>query len=270
VDAGCVGAAGPVRDNRVALTNRDWVVDGDALAKRFAVERVVVINDFAAAATGVEALTDADVVTLQEGTCEPTGNRVVLGAGSGLGVAYAVHDGRAWRIVAGEGGHQGFAPETPRQAALADFLRTALGRVSDEAILSGPGLERVYAFVRAAEPHAAPTALDAAIAAGEGPGAVTRFALEADDRLALAAIDLFVECYGQVAGDHALAVNATGGVFVAGGLAPKLMPRILSGAFVRAFNAKAESTAVVARIPVRVVTNEHLGLLGAAVLAVRL
>lgn len=261
----CIGAAGPVAAGRVRLTNRAWTLDAAMLAARFGWPRVAVVNDFAAAASGVAALGPQDVLTLQAGAPEPGGARVVLGAGSGLGVAYAIPAPSGWRVVAGEGGHAGFAPETARQARLAAYWRDRLGRVSAETLVSGPGIERLYAFERAVSE--APTgALDAALARGEGAAAITA-AAAAGDALAGAALELFVECYGQIAGDHALAVMATGGVYVAGGIAPSLLSRLRAGGFLRGFGAKGPQAALMARFPVHVVTHPALGLLGAGLMA---
>ena len=264
VSAACIGAAGPVAAGRVRMTNRDWTLDEAALSRRFGWPRVRIVNDFAAAAAGVEMLRPDDLDTLQAGSPEPAGPRVVLGAGSGLGVAYAVCDGGAWRIVAGEGGHRSFAATDERQAALAAYWRGTLGHVSDESFLSGPGIARLYAFERAQVGGAA-TALDRALADGAEPEAISA-AADAGDARAGAALRTFAAIYGQVAGDHALAVMATGGVFVAGGLAPKLIGW-LRGGFAAAFGAKGAQSALMARFPVHVVKHEALGLLGAAVIA---
>ncbi len=264
VTAAAIGAAGPVAAGRVRMTNRDWTLDEGELSRRFGWPRVRIVNDFAAAAAGIEALGPDDLATLQAGEPDAAGSRVVLGAGSGLGVAYAVCDGGAWRIVAGEGGHRSFAAVGAAQAALVAYWRGLLGHVSDETFLSGPGIARLYAFERS-QARGEPTALDRALAEGAGPAAITA-AAEAGDAVADAALRGFAEIYGQVAGDHALAVMATGGVYVAGGLAPKLLDRLRRG-FVPAFRAKGTQSALMARFPVHVVKHEALGLLGAAVIA---
>lgn len=268
IGAACFGVAGPVAGGRVALTNRAWTLDAGELRRRFGLAHVDIVNDFAAAASGLEALDEGGLVTLQGGEAAADGNRVVLGAGTGLGVAYAIRDGARWRVVAGEGGHRGFAPENARQARLAEHWRAVLGRVSDESFLSGTGLVRLHAFVRA-ERGGPPGDLDAALAAGAGAEAITRFADERGDADALAAIDLFVECYGQVAGDHALAVAAQGGVYVAGGIAPKLLAHLRAGPFMRGFLAKGPQSGWMRSVPVHAVTDESLGLRGAAVIAAR-
>jgi glucokinase len=192
---------------------------------------------------------------------------VVLGAGSGLGVAYAVPEALGWRVIPGEGGHRGFAPQTERQALLAAHWRQALGRVTDETLCSGPGIARLHAFERA-QSAAPPGALDAALAAGAGPEAITQ-AAASGDAIAAAAVECFTEIYGQIAGDHALGVMATGGVYLAGGLAPKMLETLRAGAFLRGFRAKGTQSAWMARFPVHVVAHEALGLLGAAVIASR-
>jgi glucokinase len=263
----CIGAAGPVAAGRVRLTNRDWTLDAGALAARFGWARVAIVNDFAAAASGVAALGAGDVETLQAGRPEADAARVVLGAGSGLGVAYALPEPNGWRVVAGEGGHAGFAPETARQARLADDWRARAGRVSAELLVSGPGIERIYAHERSLR-DAPASALDAALARGEGAAAITAAAARGD-ALAVAALDLFAECYGQIAGDHALAVMAAGGVYVAGGIAPKVLPRLRAGGFLRGFRAKGPQAALMDRFPVHVVTHPALGLLGAGLIATR-
>jgi glucokinase len=179
-----------------------------------------------------------------------------------------VPDGGGWRVVPGEGGHRGFAPETERQLRFIEHWRPLMGRLSDELVCSGPGIERLYAFERAQSPAPA-SALDAVLARGGGAEDIAR-AADAGDALAVAAIQAFAELYGQIAGDHALGVMATGGVFLAGGIAPKLLPHLRSGALLRGFHAKGAQSAWMAQFPVHVVMHESLGLLGAAVIAARL
>lgn len=268
LDGGCIGVAGPVRANRVQLTNRSWRIDGDSLARSLGMRSVTVVNDFAAAASGIESLGPADLLTLQQGDPDADGNRVVIGAGSGLGVAYSLRSGDGWRIVAGEGGHAAFAPETAEQIELLQHLRARAGRVSVETILSGQGLARVYEFITARSLQSAASVPTSPTTEATAAAIVAR-AMDAHDAAALAALDLFIQCYGQVAGDHALTMLASGGVFVAGGIAPRIVERLRSGGFMAAFNAKGESAHVVARVPVHVVLDDRLGLLGAARLASR-
>jgi len=270
VTRACFGIAGPVEGERVAVTNLPWEIDAPTLARAFDIERVRLLNDFAAAAHGVEALGAADLVTLQHGAPLPGAPRVVLGAGTGLGIAYMVAERAGYRVVSGEGGHAGFAPADEDQVGLWRHVSAECGRVELEHVLSGSGLARIYEFLRAAGRHPESAAVAHAIAAGDAAAAISHNAIHRDDPLASAALDLFVACYGAAAGDQALAVVARGGVYVAGGIAPKILPRLAAGGFLAAFNAKGRFGKLARKVPVRVVTNERLGLLGAALCAARL
>jgi glucokinase len=168
--------------------------------------------------------------------------------------------------MSGEGGHAGFAPADDEQMRLWQMLHAQLGRVSVEHVVSGPGLVRIYEFLRATLPESA--ALRASVRA-DGAAAISRHALEHDDPLASRALDLFIACYGAVAGDHALIVAARGGVYIAGGIASKVLSRLAAGGFMAAFNAKGAHAQMNLRMPVQVVTTERLGLLGAALIAAR-
>jgi len=262
----CFGAAGPVSSGHIQMTNLPWRLDAGAIAAEFGIGRVLLVNDFEAAATGVEALGPGDSTMLQRGEPLPGAARVVIGAGTGLGVAYALPQGKGYQVVAGEGGHAGFAPADEEQMRLWRALHAQLGRVSDEDVVSGAGLVRIYKFLRAELPDA--PALPESVRS-EGAAAISRHALEQNDPLACRALDLFIACYGAVAGDHALAVTARGGVYVAGGIAAKILRRLASGGFMAAFNAKGAHAQLNLRMPVQVVTTERLGLLGAALIAAR-
>jgi glucokinase len=262
----CFGAAGPASDNRIQMTNLPWRLDAASIAAAFGIGRVRLVNDFEAAATGIEALVPGDSAILQRGEPLPQAARVVIGAGTGLGVAYALPQGKRYRIIAGEGGHAGFAPADDEQMRLWQALHAQLGRVSAEHVVSGPGLVRIYEFLCAGLPQA--LALRASVRA-EGAAAIGRHALEHGDPLACRALDLFIACYGALAGDHALSVTARGGVYIAGGIARRIFSRLAAGGFIAAFNAKGAQAQLAGRIPVRVVTTERLGLLGAALLALR-
>ncbi len=255
----CLGAAGAVEGNRIKLTNAPWSIDADAVSACLDGAPVLLLNDFEAAAHGVESLAPRDLTTLQAGQPRAAGAQVVIGAGTGLGVAYRVANDAGYQVVAGEGGHAGFAPTDAEQAGLMLALLAELGRVSVEHVVSGAGLERIHAFVRRKASGGGH------LAAAE----VARLALEEADSTALHALDLFIACYGAVAGDHALAVRASGGVYIAGGIAAKILPRLAAGGFIAAFNAKGVRSALAKSFPVHVVTTERLGLLGAACAALR-
>lgn len=262
-----LGIAAPVSGERVRLTNRDWVIDAKALSSAFGIKEVRLVNDFAAAASGIELLEPSDFVTLQEGEPEDKAPRVVLGAGSGLGVAYLVWSGERYQVIAGEGGNAGFAPATTPQARLWLALHERTGHVSVEQVVSGTGLVAIYDFLR--EQRAAPESpqLSRTMGTEEPAAAITAFALEKNDPLAGLALDCFIDAYGAVAGDHALSLLARGGVFVAGGIAPRIIARIREGRFIASFRAKGRFAGLMASIPVRVVTNTSLGVLGATAIA---
>ena len=256
----CFGIAGPVLGSRVKVTHLPWQIDADALAERFGMERVRLLNDFAAAAHGIGALAPADLVTLQAG--EPLADRpkLVIGAGTGLGIAYVMGDA----VLSGEGGHVAFAPADEAQAALWRWLHGRVGRVEVEHVVSGRGLAHIYEYLLEQWADRAPPGAREVLAADDAAAAIGRQALERADALSLAALDLFATCYGALAGDQALTVLARGGVYIAGGIAPKLLPRLDRGGFLAAFNSKGAFAELTRTCPVHVVTNPDLPLLGAA------
>ena len=261
----CLGVAGPMFGNRVCMTNLPWVVDGASIGAAFNIPSVRVFNDFAAAASGIDLLQDNDRVVLQAGEPLPAAPRLVIGAGTGLGVAFLVRGETGAQVIPGEGGHAGFAPATLEQMALWRDLHARRGRVVVEDVVSGAGLERIYEYLRrtsGTQPVTGATSAAAISAAALHPG-------HADHAASLRALDLFIACYGEVAGNYALAALARGGVYVAGGIAPRIVLRMLSGGFLDAFNAKGVYTDTMRKIPVSVVTNERLGLLGCALIATR-
>ncbi len=256
----CFGIAGPVLGGRVKVTHLPWDVDADALAVRFGLERVFLLNDFAAAAHGIDALAPADLVTLQAG--EPLCERpkLVIGAGTGLGIAYVMGDA----VLSGEGGHAAFAPADAAQDALWQWLHRRVGRVQAEHVVSGRGLAWIYEYLLEQSDDPVSAGARGALAADDAAAAIGRRALEQGDTLSLAAVDLFISCYGALAGDHALTVLARGGVYVAGGIAPKLLARLDPGGFLAAFNDKGGFAGLTRTCPVHVVMNPDLPLLGAA------
>jgi glucokinase len=279
IRAACLGVAGPIHGRRVHFTNRDWVIDAAAIAAKLGGAAVTLVNDLAAAASGIDLLPERDFAVLQRRPTAAGGVRLVIGAGTGLGIAYAVacDDRRQpvrargeaydYRIVASEGGHAGFAPANARQRWLAEALRGAAERLEAEQVVCGAGLERIYRALRDEEPARETPALRAALARGAGPAAISGAAIEENDPLAGEALDLFIDCYGAVAGDHALAVLPYGGVFVVGGIAAKILPRLEAGGFVSAFTAKGAFAELAGTFPIAVVTNDRLGLAGAARIA---
>lgn len=267
ITAACLGVAGPIRDRRVQFTHRNWIIDADAIAAGLAGAPVKLVNDLEAAAAGIDALQERDLAVLQRRPAVHGGVRLAIGAGTGLGIAHAVWCANGYKTVASEGGHAGFAPQNERQVRLFDALRADVERIEAEYVVCGAGLERIYGTLRSENPGAESSALRAELDRGSGAAAITRFALEHGDPLASDALDLFIDCYGSVAGDHALAVLPSGGVFVVGGIAPKILRRLEAGGFARAFTDKGNFGTLAGTFPIAVVTNEHLGLMGATLIA---
>jgi glucokinase len=251
---GCLAVAGPVADDgrSARLTNLPWTIDSDALAQRFGLPALRLANDFAAAALGAVTASSSQLVTLQAGEPLSTAPRLVVGAGTGLGMAIVLPQGEGWRIVAGEGGHVAFAPADEQQMTLWRFLQAKHGRVTWERVVSGPGLGAIHEFVAGA---------------GLSPEEIAAQALTRPDSPERRSLDLFLTAYGAFAGDMALTCLARGGVFLAGGIAGKLLSVLPQSGFLAAFNAKAEHAAIAARMPIYVATDPLLGLHGALWLA---
>ncbi len=262
----CLGLPGPVTGRRMRTTNLPWVVDADELEARHGLERVVLLNDLEAAAWGLDAVDASALVTLWEGRPDATGNRALIAAGTGLGEAGAVWTGRRHLPFACEGGHASFAPADAQQAALLELAWRELEHVSFERFVSGPGLVRVYRLELERSGRDAPDWFRAALEseAADAAAAVASAAEEGACDVARRAVELFVGLYGAEAGNLALKLMATGGVFVAGGIAPKLRWALERGGFVDAFLAKGRMRRLLEQMPVRLVTDGRLALLGAA------
>lgn len=268
----CVAVAGPVQrdgaQQRSPLTNLPWIVDSAVLSATIGLPRVEIINDFEAIGYGLDALGPADLLTLQEGEPLAHAPRALIGAGTGLGQALLVWHRDGYRVIGTEGGHADFAPRDDLQIALLQYLRQQQQHVSYEDVVSGPGLERIFAFLESyAEFDGSP--LTPETGDTELAAAIGRAAAEGKHPLAAAAVDLFLSVYGAQAGNLALTSMARGGVYVAGGIAPKLGPLMASGRFLAAFSDKGRMAHLMPRFPVHVVRNTDLGLAGATLLACR-
>lgn len=259
--AACIAVACPVDSRRVRLTNRDLWIDADEIAQSCRIREVRLINDFVAVGYGIETLGAEDLLTLQAGAEKAGAPRVALGAGTGLGEALLAWQGDHYEVVASEGGHVDFAPTDEEQIGLLRFLMARHGHVSYERILSGSGLVAVYEYL-AQDLPVIPTALEAA--------AIAEAALKESDPLAARALDLFLRIYGAQAGNLALTAWAQGGVYVAGGVATHVLPRLKNGIFLEAFRAKGRYRDVLGSVPLHVVTNPTVGLAGAVAAAQRL
>jgi glucokinase len=258
VESACFAVAGPVLDGKAEVTNLKWHMDDATLATRFGIRRVTLINDFYAVALGVPHLVDADVVTINPGKRDRFGPIGIVGAGTGLGEAMVVHDGVRWNVIPSEGGHADFAPQDEEQAKLFVALHRKLGHVSWERVLSGMGIVNIHNFVAGLDrkyDEKLPAEIAAAAAGGDAA---------AENTLAL-----FIDIYGAEAGNMALRMLATGGVFIAGGVVGKNLPRFTDGRFLQAFLRKGRFRAMLADVPLRIIVNEKVGVFGAAEMASR-
>jgi len=271
--AACLAVAGPVALGGASahLTQLPWILEAEELAKGFGMKKVTIINDFHAQALAALGLGAGDLEPLQRGEVEPRGAKAVLGAGTGLGQAFLVMAGERYEVVPSEGGHADFAPTTERQAELLRYLTTRLqGHVSYERILSGAGLANCYQFLRDRGYGVERPATRELMKMEDPAAVVSRLGGSGEDQMCAAALDLFCEVYGQEAGNLALKVLAVGGVYLCGGIAPRLLPQLQAGGFLRGFRSKGRLRHVVERIPVWVVKNTQSGLIGAGVAAGRM
>jgi glucokinase len=271
IAAACFSVAGPVANNACTLTNLGWKTDGAALARDFRLPGVTLINDFSAVAMGIAALVPADIATLQAGQPVAGGTRLVIGAGTGLGAGLLTWHGDGYHAHPSEGGHADFAPVDELQDRLLAHLRRTYGRVSYERVVSGPGLMRIFSFLQdtGAGIPSKPL-LDASNKRSDTGELIAEFAVAKLDPLAVRALDLFIAVYGTFAGNLALATLPRGGVYISGGIAPRIAAKLKDGNFIRAFTSKGRFSELLATIPVHVVMNAQVGLLGAAQEAARL
>jgi glucokinase len=277
IEAATFGVAGAVTDQVARLTNVPWVVDAAAVTPAAGIRRVHILNDLEAMAHSVAILEPSELAILQQGVAQPTGNAAVIAAGTGLGEAFLHNvDGR-FIPGASEGGHADWGARTPREIEMLAVLTRVYGRCSVEHVICGPGLVNIYQFTHDAfgsREYVTPAAfVPARPCAGIGaigdpadlPAAISQAALEKRCPRCVESLDMFVAAYGAEAGNLALRTVATAGVYVGGGIAPKILPALESGAFVDAFRSKEPLSAFVATIPIAVILNSEAGLLGAAV-----
>jgi glucokinase len=263
IEAACFGLAGPVVGESVSLTNVPWRIDAASVADRFNIPHVALLNDLQAMAYAVPVLEDAELTTLQPGEAVRDGNMALIAAGTGLGEAllHAVQG----RFVPSpsEGGHADFAARTEREVELLRDLTTRLGRAEVEQVVSGPGLVHLHRLTHRDAPCAALIGRDDP----DAPAAISQAALDRRCGRCIEALDMFVDAYGAEAGNLALRSVSTGGFFIGGGIAPKIMPALAEGRFMRAFRSKKPLDTMLARMPVHVILNAEAGLVGAAVYA---
>lgn len=269
IQVACLAVPGPAVSGDHVLTNLPWKMDSDELEQSLGIPKVLLINDFEGVAWGTSMLSAEDLCILQVGTTHPTGPILVVGAGTGLGQGVLLRAPTP-RVLASEGGHVDFAPTDPLQFALLQRLQRRYGRVSTERVLAGSGIHELYVFLlERAQANNEDKGRQSAqvsqeVASAVDPAAViAQHALAEDDQLCQETMELFIHIYGAHVGNAALHPIASGGVYVAGGIAPKILPLIRAGGFMQAFRRKGRMAALLGEMPVMVVQNTKVGLLGA-------
>jgi glucokinase len=267
-DVACFGVAGPVRNGKVETSNLPWTVEASRLAGELHLPSTMLINDLEANAWGIASLGEQDLVALNRVKGMPVGNQGVISAGTGLGEAGLFWNGSGYEIFASEGGHCDFAPRTELEIELLRYLVARFGHVSFERIVSGPGLVNVYNFLRDTHRGEEPQWLTDELAQGDQAATISRAAVAGKSVLAEHALDLWISIYGAEAGNLALKLMATGGVFLGGGIAPKIVSKLSGPLFMQAFVSKGRLQPLLESIPVKVITNDKIALFGAARYAV--
>lgn len=263
VKAACLGVAGVVSDGRCQATNLPWMVDERELASRTGTDKVGLLNDLEATAFGISFLQPDDFQELQAGDEEPLGNRAVIAAGTGLGEAGIFWNGRAWQPFASEGGHADFAPRNELEIDLLRFLIARHGHVSWERVLSGPGLVNLFQFFADRNPERIRNDVALEIQEHDPAAVISQAALDRRCELCVEALDLFISLYGSEAGNLGLKLMARGGLYIAGGIAPKILPALCQPMFLASM-AKGRFQSLLKSIPIRVVTTDQPALWGAA------
>lgn len=264
IKAACFGIAGPVVGDRCETPNLPWVITTQGLSQALGLETVKLINDLEATGYGVSLLRGEELFTLNEGALTRNSNAALIAAGTGLGEAMLHWEGTRFSPIASEGGHADFAPRNELEIELLRYLLKRFERVSCERVLSGPGLFNVYCFLRDAGYGEEPPWLTERIKQGDPTAAVSEAGLSGQSDLCVKALDLFVSLYGAEAGNLALKVMAVSGVYVGGGIAPRIISKLGEGGFMKAFTEKGRLSALMEKIPVRVILNPKTALYGAA------
>jgi len=281
VDTACFGIAGPVVNNTSYLTNLSWQLDGDKLQTELGIDRVVLINDFAAVGYGVLGLSESDLATLQVGKPQPRAPIAIIGAGTGLGQGFLTWNRDGYEVHASEGGHTDFAPRSPREMALLSFLLTRHERISTERVVSGKGIVSIYQFLQHINPETTELSqLLQAIEAGEQnmdmAAAIANATLLKTDQMAMEAIQMFLDAYAAEIGNFALKFLPYGGLYIAGGITPKLLALINTSEsvvceieqpnrFMSVLKHKGRVSPMLDTIPIHVVLNQNVGLIGTIV-----
>ena len=262
----CFGVAGPVKDGLCDATNLPWLVDSKKIAEVLNLNRsrVCLLNDLEAAAYGIEILKDKDFYVLNSGDEQAQGNKCLLSAGTGLGESIIFWDGKNYKPCASEGGHTDFAPKNKIEIDLLLYLINKYGRISYERILSGPGLLNVYNFFKDTAYQNTPAWLKERFKNEDPSAVISEIGMAKKEECCEKALDLFISIYGAEAGNLALTALATSGVYIGGGIAPKILGKIKEGAFMQAFTHKGRLSVMVSHMPVKVILNDKIPLFGCA------
>jgi glucokinase len=265
VHSACLGVAGPVRGGRSKISNLPWTIDSRELAKQLKLNSVGLLNDLEANAYGIDALESKDFVSLSEGAEDAEGNRAVISARTGLGMAGLFWDGFRHHPFACEGGHADFAPRNDLEIELLVYLQKKYGRISYERILSGPGIRNIYDFLRdmhkAEEPEWLRTEMETA---PDVPALISQLALEGKSAICDQALSIFVSVFGAETGNCALKFMSTGGIFIGGSIAAKIVPKMKDAVFMQSFLDKGRMETLLKDMPVKIVLNDDCGIMGAA------
>ena len=268
VTAACFGVPGPVRNGRLRLTNLPWTLDSHELSTGLGITHVFLINDLEANGYGVAELSADQIYTLSEGDASQMGNRALIAAGTGLGEGFLVWNGHSHTPYPSEGGHTDYAPRNEDEIDLLRFLKQKYnGRISFERVVSGMGLTNIYEFLREVRGIDEPAWLAERIAAEDPNAVITELALAARSEICEKAMDMFVSAYGAEAANLALKVLSVGGVYVGGGIAPRILEKLKDGAFMKSFTDKGRLSQLLIHMPVRIILESRAALMGAAAYA---
>jgi glucokinase len=266
--AACFGVPGPVRDGRLRLTNLPWTLDSRQLSAGLGIDHVFLINDLEANGYGVAELAPEQIFTLSEGDASQMGNRALIAAGTGLGEGLLIWNGKSHTPYPSEGGHSDYAPRNEDEIDLLRYLKQKYdGRISFERVVSGMGLTNVYDFLRDVRGVEEPASLAERMAAEDPNAVITELALAAKSEICEKALDMFVSAYGAEAGNLALKVLSVGGLYIGGGIAPRILEKLKDGTFLKAFTEKGRLSQLLVNMPVRVILESRAALLGAAAYA---
>jgi glucokinase len=268
VSSACFGVPGPVRDGRLRLTNLPWTLDSRLLARDLSIDHVFLINDLEANGYGIAELKADQIYTLSEGDPSQIGNRALIAAGTGLGQGLLIWNGKQHIPYPSEGGHVDYAPRNEDEIDLLRFLKQKYnGRISYERVVAGMGLTSIYEFLRDVRGMEEPSWLAERITAEDPNAVITELGLNAKSEICEKALDMFVSAYGAEAGNLALKILSVGGLYVGGGIAPRILEKLKDGTFMRAFTDKGRLSQLLINMPVRVILESRAALLGAAAYA---